>query len=179
MHDDWWAHLGLEAWRDNYRRYPTCRSAIDRLIVMRRGYPVTTLPGALDDRQHQLLAVESRIGTLIIALGAIALDCADYLLMKAYRDQLASHLGGQGCAQLLALHAGWRSTARVSEPSCILDAATSAGIRWWQRDAGSCIVSTLLGSRLPPFCAPPAPDELPAPTGKSAADTLLKIARFL
>ncbi|AJX33885.1 type III secretion system domain-containing protein [Burkholderia oklahomensis] len=150
MHDGWWPHLGLAAWRDSYRRHPACRAAIDQLIVARRGYPRAALPARLDERQRALLSVEPRIGALIVALGVIALDCADHLLVRQYRERLAARIGERGCAQLLALHRGWRSAARVAAPERIVDAATAAGARWWRRDAASCVVATLLASRLPP-----------------------------
>ncbi|KVE36805.1 type III secretion system domain-containing protein [Burkholderia sp. BDU5] len=150
MHDGWWPHLGLTAWRDSYRRHPACRAAIDRLIVVRRGYPRAALPARLDERQRALLSVEPRIGALIAALGVIALDCADHLLVRQYRERLAARIGERGCAQLLALHRGWRSAARVAAHERIVDAATDAGVRWWRRDAASCVVATLLASRLPP-----------------------------
>ncbi|KVD74106.1 hypothetical protein WS62_06420 [Burkholderia sp. ABCPW 14] len=153
MHDGWWPHLGLAAWRDSYRRHPACRAAIDRLIVVRRGYPCAALPARLDERQSALLSVEPRIGALIVALGVIALDCADHLLVRQYRERLAARIGERGCAQLLALHRGWRSVARVAAPERIVDAATAAGVRWWRRDAASCVVATLLASRLPPVDA--------------------------
>lgn len=150
MHDGWWPHLGLAAWRESYRRHPACRAAIDRLIVARRGFPRAPLPARLDDRQSALLSVEPRIEALIVALGVIALDCADHLLVTRYRTHLAGRIGERGCAQLLALHRGWRSPARVASPERLVDAATAAGVRWWRRDAGACVVATLLATRLPP-----------------------------
>ncbi|WP_186448657.1 type III secretion system domain-containing protein [Burkholderia sp. MSMB617WGS] len=150
MHDGWWPHLGLAAWRESYRRHPACRAAIDRLIVARRGFPRAPLPARLDDRQSALLSVEPRIEALIVALGVIALDCADHLLVTRYRTHLAGRIGERGCAQLLALHRGWSSPARVASPERLVDAATAAGVRWWRRDAGACVVATLLATRLPP-----------------------------
>ena len=180
MHEDWWPHLGLAAWRDSYQRHPPCRAAIDRLIVARRGYPAGALPAVLDERQTMLTSLEPRIGKLIIALGVIALDCADHLLIKPYRERLAARLGERACAQLLALHAGWRSASRVAEPARVVDVAIAAGVRWWRCDAASCVVATLVASRLPPGSdAADAPSAPPAPAAGPPLDKLLKIARFL
>ncbi|RKT98762.1 type III secretion system subunit [Burkholderia sp. Nafp2/4-1b] len=201
MHDDWWQHLGLAEWRDKYHRYPACRQAIDRVIVARRGFPRAPLPACLDSRQNALLAAEPRIDSLIIALGVIALDCADHLLVKQYRAHLVGGIGERACTQLLAVHRGWRSSARVALPERLIETATVAAVHWWQRDADACIVATILASRLPPlvdagadvraamiepantpnertFAAFPYPAPPQTPAAGSAADKLLKLARF-
>jgi hypothetical protein len=175
MHSAWWSHLGFGSLQDCYSRHAQCRAPIDRLIVSRRGYPVAALPTRLDARQTALLGIESRLPKLIIALGLIALDSADYLLVKSYREHLLFHLGQRGCEQLLAVHRGWHSRKRVSSPADVVSVALSVGVRWWQRDATSCITATLLTSKLPP----PLRDISCTLPDNIALDKVLKIDRFL
>jgi hypothetical protein len=112
---------------------------------------------------------------LIIALGLIALDSPDHLLVKMYRERLVPHLGERSCEQLLAVHSGWQSKACVSSPSDLVELALTIGTRWWQRDGASCITATLLTSKLAPTLGGVTyilPDE-------SALDKIIKIDRFL
>lgn len=173
MHQHWWAEFGLTQWRDSYQRYRVCRPHLDRLIVEKRGFPNMALPAELNERQTALLSLEHRFTDLITALGVIALDCPDHLLIKPYRTVLAKRLGERCCDQLFALYTGWKSTQRVAQPEQLIDAAFDAGVRWWLRDAHHCIVYKLLATLLPPVsgCSGTTPGLAPA--------WLLKIERFL
>lgn len=173
MHDSWWSTLDLVRWHDIYRRHPACRPSIDRLIVARRGFPAAALPGKLEPQQQALLELEQRFVPLTIALGVIALDCPDHLVMKPYRQALAVPLGEHGCDQLLALQHSWRGGSGIESTTTLVEAALDAGACWWARDMQHCLVGQLLATRLPPSSA------LAHPVPGNAAHWLLKIARFL
>lgn len=173
MHAGWWTALELAPWQDSYRRYPACRSGIDRLIVARRGFPRAALPGALAPQQAALLALEPRLPQLITALGLLTLNCPDYLLMGPYRRALKSCLGERGGDQLLALHHDWRAGPAALTPDALAAAAFDAGSGWWRRDAGSCMAHAALAILLPPT------GKLPGAVPGPAADWLIKIGRFL
>ncbi len=172
MHADWWQRLELARWRHDYQRHPACRAAIDREIVVRRGFPDRPLPGVLDGRQSALLTLVPRLPGLVVALGLIALDCPDYLLMGAYRRALAAHLGSRACDQLLALHRPWRGERTLPATAALVSGAAAAGAHWWARDGQGCPARMALALLLPA-------GDGPAPPMATAADCLLRVERFL
>jgi hypothetical protein len=183
MHPDWWGHFDLAQWRASYTDFPACRAPIDRLINQRRGFPVASLPAQLDRQQTALLALNTRFAQLILALGMMALDCQDYLLMKPYRTVLARQFGLHGCDQLYGLKPVWQGSGRdLLAPEQVPAAAFAAGARWFEREARACIVQTLLATQLPPPGDVKETDrakDRAATTHASAAMWLLKIGRFL
>jgi hypothetical protein len=127
MRADWWAALGLEGWRDAYRRHPGCRDALDRLIVARRGFPAAPLPAVLGESAREALALETRLHVLSTAMGLVALDCRDYLLLGEYRRALSPVLGTRGCDQLLALRPVWGAGPADLTPDGLVAGAGERG----------------------------------------------------
>ncbi|HBO5145140.1 TPA: hypothetical protein L4W69_005677 [Pseudomonas aeruginosa] len=176
----WWSSLGLADWEALYARHVSCRPAIDATLVTRRGYPDGPLPGSLSTRQSALLALEPRLVTLTTALGLIALDCPEYLLLRECRQALSPRLDDRACEQLFALHQGWNAMPTIKEYASLNETALQAGSEWLTRQAGSCAVIHALLGLLP--CAKRSDQHSyrPAPAGTlSAQDWLIKIGRFL
>jgi hypothetical protein len=173
MHEAWWARLDLVPWRRVYVNRPTCRASVDRLIVARRRFPSRPLPGSLDADERLLIELEPRFPSLVTALGVVALACADHLMLKPHREALAPRLGISACDQLLALHDDWDLHAIRLPPDMLVEAALSAGARWWRRDANRSIAGSVLASLLPPDV------EAPAAPYDSAVKWIVKLARFL
>ncbi len=173
MHDGWWTHLELAKWQTCYQRHPACRPSIDRLILQHRGFTWTVLPGVLSARQQELFAFESRFTQLIVALGVVALNCVEHLLLNDRRLALMPYLGERDCDQLLALHRDWSKSEKVLPAKNLADAALQAGTRWWLRDTGHCEVSDLLTMRLPPLA------DVPISFPDNAVNWLIKAGRFL
>ncbi|QLL13462.1 type III secretion system domain-containing protein [Pseudomonas chlororaphis] len=176
----WWSSLGLADWEALYARHVSCRPAIDAALVARRGYPDGPLPGSLNARQTALLALEPRLVTLTTALGLIALDCPEYLLLREHRQALSPRLGDRACEQLFALHRGWNALPAIENNASLNETVLQAGTQWLTRQAGSCAVThALLG--LLPFATNSVSDSHgPKPSGTaSAQDWLIKIGRFL
>lgn len=173
MHEDWWQHLGLGAWRSVYRSRAACRPSIDRLILQHRCIAWTALPARLDARQRALLALEPRLPRLIIALGVVALNCPDHMLLKDSRLALEPYLDEGRCNQLLALHRDWSCSVQALPAEDLSQAALHAGTRWWLRDAEPTPLNDLLTLRLPPVA------EGPLSVRDSAVQWLTKVGRFL
>ncbi|MGY4818371.1 type III secretion system domain-containing protein [Pseudomonas chlororaphis subsp. piscium] len=173
MHEGWWSHLGLAPWRAVYHSRPACRPSIDRLILRHRGITWTSLPAGLDARQRAMLALEPRWPQLVIALGVVALNCPDHLLLKDHRQALAPYLDERHCEQLLALHRGWSHTEPALPAEALSQAALHAGTRWWLRDVEPAPLSDLLSLRLPPVA-----DALLS-VRENAIHCLIKLGRFL
>jgi len=151
MYASWWSALGLAEWHDTYRKLPACRASIDRVIVSRRGFPVAPLNSDIDDEGRRLLAMEPRLPALCAALGLIALDCDEHLLLGAYRQALRPLIGVLGCDQLLALNAGRpNGGAGVRVPlERIAEESLAAGVRWLTRERATCQVWRALAILLP------------------------------
>ncbi|PMY64416.1 hypothetical protein C1Y31_17315 [Pseudomonas sp. FW305-25] len=173
MHEGWWPHLGLAPWRTVYRSRPACRPSIDRLILRHRGITWTSLPAGLDARQRAMLALEPRLPQLVIALGVVALNCPDHLLIKDHRQALEPYLDERHCDHLLALHRGWSHTEPALPADTLSQAALHAGTRWWLRDVEQAPLNDLLTLRLPPVA-----DALLA-VRENATQWLTKLGRFL
>ncbi|MBP5078563.1 hypothetical protein HUS84_32350, partial [Pseudomonas chlororaphis] len=152
---------------------PACRPSIDRLILRHRGITWTSLPACLDARQHAMLALEPRLPQLVIALGVVALNCPDHLLLKDHRQALEPYLDERHCEQLLALHRGWSPTEPALPAETLSQAALHAGTRWWLRDVEPAPLSDLLSLRLPPVA-----DALLS-VRENAIHWLIKLGRFL
>jgi len=127
MYASWWSALGLAEWHDTYRKLPACRASIDRVIVSRRGFPVAPLNSDIDDEGRRLLAMEPRLPALCAALGLIALDCDEHLLLGACAPSSAC-LAAINCS---------RST---------LDAPTAERVSEYRSSVSP-------KNRLPPVCA--------------------------
>ncbi|MGF6401563.1 hypothetical protein ABH905_005229 [Pseudomonas frederiksbergensis] len=173
MHVDWWPRLGLTAWHIAYLHLPACRSSIDRLILQRHGVTWTSLPDSLDTEQHAVFALEPRFPQLIIALGIVALNCPDHLLLRDRRLALQPHLDGRSCDQLLALHQGWSRTEQALPAEALSAAALHTGTRWWLRDTERLPLNDLLALRLPPVI------DAPLQVQENAIQWLTKVGRFL
>lgn len=173
----WWRHLRLAEWQALYHRHPYCRSAIDATLIARRGFPKEPLPAVLSARQCALLALESRLYALTTALGLIALDCPEYLLLRESREALSPLVGNRACEQLYFLHTGWHAQPAISDFAQLGDVALRAGTQWLSQTAGDCAASQgLLG--LLPHSGDPEPNSPAAPT-VGAQDWLIKLGRFL
>ncbi|MCU1748813.1 type III secretion system domain-containing protein [Pseudomonas sp. 6D_7.1_Bac1] len=173
MHDDWWTQRELAQWQTSYQRYPACRPGIDKLILQHHGFELAALPGALNTQQQVLLSLEPRFTQLIIALGVIALNCPDHLLMKACRQALMPHIDERDCDQLLALHHGWSRSEHAVPADTLTNTALGIGTRWWLRDASDCPVSRMLAMQLPRIT-----DKAIA-IPENAVNGLIRIGRFL
>lgn len=173
MHEDWWSHLGLRAWHDAYWQFPACRSRIDHLILQRHGITWTSLPGSLAPQQQALFALEPRLPQLILALGLVALNCPDHLLLKDRRLALRPHLDDRCCDQLLALHRSWSQTTQALPCETLSLTALHTGTRWWLRDIEPTPLRDLLTLRLPPVI------DTPLHVEENAHQWLTRIGRFL
>lgn len=173
MHEDWWPHLGLVPWRSVYRSRAACRPSIDRLILQHRGIAWTSLPARLDARQRAMFALEPRLPRLIVALGVVALNCPDHLLLKDSRLALEPYLDERRCDQLLALRRDWSGTEQALPAEALSQAALHAGTRWWLRDVEPDPLSYLLTLRLPPVA------DAPLSVRDNAVQWLTKVGRFL
>lgn len=173
MNDAWWEHLGLASWQATYHRFAACCPAIDRLIRQRRALNWTTQPSRLTPQQRALLTLEPRFIRLITALGLVALNCPDHLLMKAHRQALAPLLDQYHCNQLLGLHQSWNNAEKSMPADTLALAALQAGGQWWQRDAIPCPVTDLLRLHLPPT------SEVTVLPPDNAVHWLIKVDRFL
>lgn len=173
----WWRHLRLAEWQALYNRHPYCRSAIDATLIARRGFPQEPLPAVLSTRQCALLELESRVYALTTALGLIALDCPEYLLLRDSREALSAHLGSRACEQLYFLHTGWHAPPAINDFAQLGNVALRAGTQWLSQTAGDCAASHgLLG--LLPHSGDPQYNCPVAPT-VSAQEWLIKLGRFL
>lgn len=173
MHEDWWSHLGLSPWRTVYRSRPACRPSIDSLILQHRGITWTSLPASLDVKQHAMFALEPRLPQLIIALGVVALNCPDHLVLKDSRLALEPYLDDGRCDQLLALHRDWSLSGQALPAEDLSQAALHAGTRWWLRDTEPDPLNDLLTLRLPPVA------DGPLSISENAVQWLTKVGRFL
>lgn len=173
MHAEWWQALTMDAWHQSYRDYPECRAAINLAIIQQRAFPCAPLPSTLNDRQQQLLGLESRLPRLCTALGLLALGCPDYLLNGSWRRRLVPILGEHGCDQLLAIGKFHVSALPLLAADQINEQALARGLGWWRSDATHCPVWQALT-----LCLPPGPAESADNLG-SAIPWLLRIGRFL
>lgn len=177
LESSWWAHLSLAEWESIYDDHASCRRAIDATLVARRGFPKQPLPGTLSVRQNALMALEPRLSELATALGLIALDCPEYLLLRDYREALSIHLGDRACEQLFILHPGWKARPTIEDHSRLGEVALQTGTQWLSREAGNCAVSHgLLG--LLPHSGNAVQDSL-LNQAASAPEWLIKLGRFL
>ncbi|MHC8397982.1 type III secretion system domain-containing protein [Pseudomonas sp. MDT1-17] len=173
MNDAWWTHLELTSWQASYHRFAACRPSINRLINQRRALRWSTLPASLTPQQQALLTLEPHFIRLITALGLVALNSPDHLLLKSYRQALMPRLDQHHCNQLLGLHQGWSNAQQPTPADALANAALQAGARWWQRDATPCPVTDMLNLHLPPT------REVVVSQADNAVHWLIKIGRFL
>lgn len=173
----WWTHLQLANWEAPYGRYASCRRAIDATIVTRRGFPKAALPSVLNERQCALLDLEPRLYQLTTALGLIALDCPEYLLLRDFRETLSAQLGARACEQLFILHHGWKAQPALENHMHVGEIARQRGTQWLSRDAGHCAVSHGLLGLLPHSDSSSCDGPINQKT--SAQHWLLKLGRFL
>ncbi|OHX19163.1 type III secretion system domain-containing protein [Chromobacterium sphagni] len=173
MDQGWWHELDLSPWQQSYQHHPVCRPALDRLIAKRRNFPKTPMPASLTPRQQAMLALEPRLPRLLTALGLLAMECPDYLLLGSYRRPLAACLGERGCDQLLALSTFSSPRQPDLAPEQVAAAALDLGTRWWRSADPNCPVQASLSILLPP-----GPAE-PMPVIGDAMQWLMRIGRFL
>ncbi|MBY4897872.1 type III secretion system domain-containing protein [Cupriavidus sp. AU9028] len=178
MHAAWWSYLGLDNWQDDYRRHAGCRRALDALIVQRRGYPDGPLPAVLTAQQRQMMALEPRLPSLLLALGAVAARLPDLLLLGEYRRPLAAELGGEGCEQLAALVGDGGRAQRLPAPSEVPGWLRSIGMRWLDETLRGSVVWSALAVCLPPPDAGPAASVWPLPD-RPALPMLMRLDRLL
>ncbi|CAG9185912.1 type III secretion system domain-containing protein [Cupriavidus pampae] len=171
---EWWDELDLAAWRIDYHSAASCRRAIDRLIVKRRGFPSGPLPAALSVSQRRLLELETRLPGLLAAMGFYALGQPRLLHMRSVREELAVVLDEQALNQLAIL----TPQRTVSEPFSVFSGMCGLllglGTSWMQRDHGACAAWQSLAIRFPP---PAAHASLPPDT--DGAEALFRLSRFL
>lgn len=177
LHKSWWAHLDLDGWEVPYARHASCRSSIDTVLVARRGFPDAALPATLSHAQEALLALEPELLKLTTALGLIALDCPEYLLLRDYRKALSEQLQDRACEQLFVLHHVWKSQPAMVGPSALGEVALQAGTQWLTREAGNCPATHGLLGLLP--CMPSDCDNHNPSHTTGARDWLIKLGRFL
>lgn len=127
MSQAWWEALGLTAWYDIYRHTPQVRPALNGII--RQHLDHVGPPPALSSVAHEFLSNEKRRLTLSIALGLWALRCADYLLLKPYRETLTAQLDDFTLNQLLLLLPR-QSSYRDLTPGLLPKVAQASGVAW-------------------------------------------------
>lgn len=174
MHRGWWGYLGLDAWRDDYRRHPGSRRALDALIVQRRGFPAAPLPAALSDEQRRLLALEPRLPVLLVALGAVAARAPELLLLGDYRRQLLAVLGDDGCDQLAALVPDGKGPSLSRPPEQIVEWLRELGRLWLEQTLPGSTVWQALS-----ICLPPPGALLATPPPGLALPMLFRLERLL
>ncbi|MEW9809476.1 MAG: type III secretion system domain-containing protein [Candidatus Symbiodolus clandestinus] len=199
MHFQWWAQLQLSSWHPYYLKgqvdasdisalLPSTESslrdspwqaslqqAIDRLICQKRRFPIAALPAQLSGQQCRLLALEDRLGKLLVALGLQLLGSPDYLLRGHYRRVLAPLLGWQALDQLWTL---WRQGDHSAElpPEKLVEQAQQCAYQVLNSQLKTDPVWQTLLIQLPP----PLPAAAPAAVSFDTPLTLLfRIARFL
>ncbi|ANJ87063.1 hypothetical protein MB84_30960 [Pandoraea oxalativorans] len=141
MDAGWWNTFGMSGWRTPYRRHAACRPPVDRLLVERRGWPVTGRDDCTLARSQAALAMVHLIPNLrrvALAHGLRVLGCPDYLLLGTFRRALSPWLDAWQCDRLLLTRHDWPSprafeadeiaTAAMATTGAQLDAVCAAHI---------------------------------------------------
>jgi hypothetical protein len=154
MDPSWWVRLGLESWRAQYENHAPLRKSIDAIIVARDGFPEGPLRTSLNPQQRALMALGSRIVVVLTGLGLLALNTADYLLVRRYRTRLVALLGEQVCTRVLAAipFSDARVTVSVDQ---IENVALRAGVVTLDSELPECPVWRTLRRTLPSYEAHP------------------------
>lgn len=200
MHRQWWLSLELVAWRPYYWADQTTagealgepcqaveralsfqqlqaplRQAVDQLICQKRHFPLAPLPAMLSTDQQQLLALESRLGKLLVAVGLQLLGSPDYLLRGHYRRVLAPLLGWQALDQLWALWRRGDQPALLPVEKLVIQAQQCA-----YQTIDTYLTQDPIWQALAVILPPPLPVSTPAAVILDNPLTLLfRIARFL
>lgn len=153
LHPTWWAKLELSPWRQMYVEYAHLRRPIDAMIVARYGIPDAPLAMTLNAQQQALIALGARMRLAISALGLLALNTADYLLLRAYRSALVKLLGDGLCARILAAIPVSQTRALVPADQ-IAEVALQAGVLTLDAELAQCTVWRALRPTLPAYDAP-------------------------
>jgi hypothetical protein len=153
MHPTWWDQLELTQWRLPYAEYPHLRRPIDAMIAARYGVPHAPLVTPLNLQQQALIALGARMRRAIAALGVLALNTADYLLLRCYRTTLVTLLGDALCGRILAAIPVSESRACIPAEQ-ILDVALQAGIVTLDAELTTCAVWRALRPTLPAYGSP-------------------------
>lgn len=174
MHASWWRAFELSQWQQVYQQSPSCQGAIDNMILRRKDLSFSPILKQLEPRQYQILALETRLMKLFLAMGILVLACPDYLVLRRYRCRLTDIFGEQGCEQLLAIGTFYHSPSQViySEEDFI-EKAQGIGLSWWYAEKTDCVVYHALKTTFPNY----PPQE--APRLGSIFPWLLRIGRFL
>jgi Type III secretion system subunit len=200
MHSQWWFSLQLLAWRPYYwcdqsaegeaieelcqaangelnfqQRQDPLRQALDQLICQKRCFPLAPLPAILSADQQQLLALESRLGKLLVAVGLQLLGSPDYLLRGHYRRVLAPLLGWQALDQLWALWRQGDQPAQLPVEKLVVQAQQCA-----YQVINSYLTDDPVWQALSVILPPPLPASAPAAVSPdNPLIFLFRVARFL
>jgi hypothetical protein len=159
MHCSWWAKLGLESWQQQYHLHARLRAPIDVMIVTRHGFPQGPLVTRLSPQQRALMALGARTEVVLMALGLLALNTADYLLMRCYRTQLVAFLGEQMCTRVLAAIPFGNAEATVVVDQ-IKYVALQAGVVTLDAELSECSVWQALRRTFPAYEGLPVEQQL-------------------
>ncbi len=201
MHSQWWSSLQLLAWRPYYwadqaaegaalieepcqavasalsfqQLHSPLRQAVDQLICQKRRFPLAPLPARLSTDQQELLALEPRLGKLLLAVGLQLLGSPDYLLRGHYRRVLAPLLGWQALDQLWALWRQGDQPAQLPVEKLVSQAQQCA-----YQVFNTYLTPDPIWQALTVILPPPLPASAPAAVILDNPLTLLfRIARFL
>ena len=150
LHLTWWDQLGLAPWRLPYAEYPHLRRPIDAMIAARCGVPHAPLAITLSPQQQALIGLGARLRLAIAALGVLALNTADYLLLRCYRAALVKLLGEALCMRILAAIPVSESRACIPAEQ-LVDVALQAGIFTLDAELATCAVWRALRPTLPAY----------------------------
>jgi hypothetical protein len=200
MHSQWWSSLQLAAWRPVYwgeqetadetleeslQAFESAltpqdlqnplRQAVDHFICQKRCFPSAPLPAMLSADQQRLLALEPRLGKLLLAIGLQLLGSPDYLLHGRYRRVLAPLLGWQSLDQLWTLWRQGDQPAQCPAEQLVIQAQQCA-----YQVINTYLLRDPIWQALSVMLPPPLPAATPAAVILDNPLALLfKIARFL
>ncbi|EAA3660113.1 hypothetical protein QDX91_004064 [Salmonella enterica] len=165
MNPVWWTYVGCEKWRLIYERYPLTRAELDKLL--RKYLALEGRPPVLSPLASELLQTESRRETLLLALGLWAMQGGALLLLRPYREILATYFDNLNLAQLQAL-LPYGPLPEI-EPEMLPDIAMEVAAAWLVQTQDPALHACRL------FLAPskkPSPHGCPSPV-------LQKLVRWL
>lgn len=149
-HPDWLIRIGMyrkaRAW--HYGQQPKLDRCLDLTLRRIRGGEPMTLPGKLTVRQQRIIALNSRLMTVALALGLVQLACGDYLLLPDYRAVIHPWVSDELAWQLYGLCGGKREA--VMNPAALVAVALELGISCLSREARHEPVWQALLIALPP-----------------------------
>ncbi|WP_408485729.1 type III secretion system domain-containing protein [Paraburkholderia sediminicola] len=134
LHATWWAELDMIGFEAVYRRSSYCRVAVDGLIRERAGLCSFESPSNLNDFQRWLIASREKIGSIVVVLGLLALDCRENLFLGTYRRALAEFLTSQDVEHLLSVSSVPVLVAQNVTPETVSQLSQQLGLRWLDRD---------------------------------------------